>query len=141
MKKLLQVLSFATLATLLGGCASYNHSNQYAAQANTDQVIATNVEHAFAQDKHLRHANLNATSTRGAVALSGSVASKHLRKRAVIVAQSVPGVVSVDATAVKISGYAHHKAAAKKAKAAAMKKQQTAQAGIANPAQNPATSG
>ncbi len=110
MKKALQVLSFATLAILLGGCASYSHHNQYAAQATTDQVISSDVEQAFAQDKRLRHYNISVNTVHGAVTLAGYVPSKHLRKHAVYLARTTPGVVAVDASMLQV-GRVHHKAA------------------------------
>ncbi len=116
MKKALQVLSFATLA-LLGGCASYGHQNQYAsAQVSSDVAISNAVEAAYAQDKRLRHYNIAANTSHGVVALSGYVPSKHLRKHAIYLARTAPGVVAVDASMLHV-GHAHHKAATSKAPA------------------------
>lgn len=109
MKKVLQVLSFAALAALLGGCASYGHHNQAVAQANSDQVITANVSQAIAQDKRLKHANISATTANGVVTLSGVVSSKHARKHAIYLARTTSGVVAVDASNLKV---AHHKAKA-----------------------------
>lgn len=108
MKKVVQVLSFATLATLLGGCASYNQKNQYTAtQMKSDQVISADITQAFAQDKRLRHYNISVNTTQGVVTLAGHVSSKHLRKHAIYLARTTVGVVGVDASMFSV-GRVHH---------------------------------
>ena len=80
----------------LGGCAS-NSGQRATGQVFDDSVVTTKVKTAIARDASLGAAkDINVTTYRGVVQLSGFVESDQVAQRAAQIAQTVEGVRSVD---------------------------------------------
>ena len=97
MKKLSKYLSALCLAVALvsaSGCASTS-KQEGTGEYVDDTVITTKVKAAIFNDPALKSAEINVETFKGIVQLSGFVSSQAAENRAVEVARTVGGVVSV----------------------------------------------
>lgn len=94
--KLIGVSAAACLA-LVGfvGCNAIS-ANQNTNGRNDDEVLSAKVRASISGDPSLRQDNIVVTTTDGVVVLTGSAVSAVDRRRAVALANLVPGVQSVD---------------------------------------------
>ena len=88
------VLLAAVALTALAGCAS-TPRQESTGQYIDDVAITTSVKAAIFNEPTLRSAEINVETFKGRVQLSGFVTSRANIDRAVVVAQGVPGVMSV----------------------------------------------
>jgi osmotically-inducible protein OsmY len=99
MKQQFRILSVALLAAFAGfqiaGCAS-SPSSRSTGQFVDDGALTAKVKTALAADAGLgTAADVNVTTYRGVVQLSGFVEKEEMARRAVAIAQGVEGVRSV----------------------------------------------
>lgn len=88
-----RLLTCALLALVLAGCATSRTTRS--GTAREDTVVAGQVREALAADALCQCRQVYVESYRGAVQLSGRVATSAQRDRASTLARGVPGVVTV----------------------------------------------
>lgn len=77
---------------LITGCASSGGSAAGAGGGASDSEITTAVKDAFKQDEVLSSANIDVSTDKGVVTLSGAVPNAMAYTRAISLARRVPGV-------------------------------------------------
>jgi|SRR5690349_746618 len=94
--KVLQA-SMLALAVALGGCAtsSQNESRRTVGTVMDDATLTAKVKTALARDRDVPAHNVNVTTYRGLVQLSGFVQSEDVARKAAEVARNVDGVSDV----------------------------------------------
>ena len=94
--KVLQA-SMLVLAVALGGCAtqSQNENRRTVGTVMDDATLTAKVKTALARDSEVPAHNVNVTTYRGMVQLSGFVASEDVARKAAELARNVDGVQNV----------------------------------------------
>lgn len=80
-----------------------NTNNETVPGKVDDAWITTKVKSEFGTTKHIHATDISVDTTDGKVTLTGTVASKHEKAKAIHVARHVKGVKSVDATGLTVA--------------------------------------
>ena len=88
-------LVIAALVAAAAGCAQGGGARESTGQYVDDSVITTRVKSAMVADKDVSAMNINVTTLKGEVQLSGFANSSTEAQKAVSIARNVPGVKSV----------------------------------------------
>ncbi len=92
----------AILATATTGCAVMKGQQSVKGYAD-DATLTAEIKAAFARDKDVKATEINVDVNQARVTLTGQVDSDAMRTRAASIARQVPGVKSVNSSALRVA--------------------------------------